>query len=150
MAKRVDAIDPGLSRERVVSRRATGWWRCCGGHRTGCANRTTVGGESLSALIAVIKFENLPDPPPTKILRLRISNRPGLRLVLPRAQADYFQALWGARRSSRDQFSKNRTFISIPLRPTPRRKLARSLSRINRVKQMLQLSFSTFFLLCYT
>lgn len=49
-------------------------------------------GESLSALIAVIKFENLPDPPPTKILRLRISDRPGLRPILPRAQADYFQA----------------------------------------------------------
>lgn len=64
MAGRVDAIDPGLSRERVVSRRVGG--------TAGCANRE---GESLSALIAVIKFENLPDPPPTKILRLRISNR---------------------------------------------------------------------------
>lgn len=101
MAGRVDAIDPGLSRERAVSRRADG--------TTKCANRTTVGGESLSALIAVIKFENLPDPPPTKILRLRISNRSDLLSVLPRAQADYFQALWGAL-SSRDRFSKNHTF----------------------------------------
>lgn len=67
MAGRVDAIDPGLSRERMVSRRAGG--------TAGCANRAAVEGESLSALIAVIKFENLPDPPPTKILRLRISNR---------------------------------------------------------------------------
>lgn len=68
-----------------------------------------MGGESLSALIAVIKFENLPDPSPTKILRLRISNRSGLLSVLPRAQADYFQALWGAL-SPRDRFSKNHTF----------------------------------------
>lgn len=67
MAGRVDAIDPGLSRERVVSRRAGG--------TAGCANRAAVEGESLSALIAVIKFENLPDPSPTEILRLRISNR---------------------------------------------------------------------------
>lgn len=66
MAGRVDAIDPGLSRERVVSRGASG--------TANCANRAAVEGESLSALIAVIKFENLPDPPPTRIL-LRISNR---------------------------------------------------------------------------
>lgn len=66
MAGRVDAIDPGLSRERVVSRGAGG--------TANCANRTAVEGESLSALIAVIKFENLPDPPPTRIL-LGISNR---------------------------------------------------------------------------
>jgi len=67
MTGRVDAIDPELSRERVVSRRAD--------RTTDCANRAVVEGESLSALIAVIKFENLPDPPPTKILRFRISNR---------------------------------------------------------------------------
>jgi len=54
------------------------------------------GGKSLSALIAVIKFENLPDPPPTKILRLRISNRPRLTPdIAARAQADYFQPLSG-------------------------------------------------------
>lgn len=64
MAGRVDAIDPGLSRERVVR----------AGGTADCANRAAVEGESLSALIAVIKFENLPNPPPTKIL-LRISNR---------------------------------------------------------------------------
>lgn len=101
IAGRVDAIDPELSRERAVSRRTDG--------RTECANRTTVEGESLSALIAVIKFENLPDPSPTKILRLRISNRSGLLSVLPRAQADYFQALSGVR-ASHNHFSKNHTF----------------------------------------
>jgi len=86
MAERVDAIDLGLSRERVVSRRA--------GRTTGCANRAVVEGESLSVLIAVIKFENLPEPPPTKILCLQISNSFLDSLpVLPRAQADYFQAL---------------------------------------------------------
>lgn len=68
MVERADAIDPRLSTERAASGRTVG--------TAGCADRTAVVGESLSALIAVIKFENLPDPPPTKILRLRISNRP--------------------------------------------------------------------------
>lgn len=89
MAGRVDAIDPGLSRERAVSRGAGG--------TANCANRAAVEGESLSALIAVIKFENLPDPPPTRRgdqdLTPDFKSFLGLLPVLPRVQADYFQAL---------------------------------------------------------
>jgi len=133
---------PGGKRGEVRARRA----------RNGvpCEQDGGGGGKSLSALIAVIKFENLPDPPPTKILRLRISNRPRLTPdIAARAQADYFQALSGEpfrRRAivlflAKNRAPPNRLRSSLALSNSASRAIARALDLLSHFRAVSRIFF---------